>query len=97
MLTGIFLNYLVFGSALLFVASIFFDTSSDLFIGFVIIAANPPGVAIIPFSVKLNGNLNYSIVGVFGAFLASIVLTPAIIELFVGEGGVDSMQFLQLL
>ena len=97
MLTGIFLNYLVVGSVLLLIASIFFDTSSDLFIGFVIIAATPPGVAIIPFSVKLNADLNYSIIGVFGAFLASIVLTPAIIEFFVGSGGVDSMQLLKIM
>jgi len=97
MLMGVFLNYLVFGVFLLLVASLFFDVKSDIFIGFVIIAATPPGVAIIPFSVKLNGDLNYSIVGVFGAFLASIVLTPAIIELFVGEGGVDSMQLLKIM
>ncbi len=97
MLIGILLNYLIFGVLILIVASLFFDVKSDLFIGFVIIAATPPGVAIIPFSVKLNGDLNYSIVGVFGAFLASIFLTPAIIEFFVGNGSVDSMQLFKIM
>jgi len=97
MLIGVFLNYLVFGVALLAIASLFFDVNSDIFIGFVIIAATPPGVAIIPFTVKLKGDLNYSIVGVFGAFLASIFLTPLIIELFVGQAGVDSMQLLKIM
>jgi len=97
MLIGVFLNYLVFGVALLAVAALFFDVNSDIFIGFVIIAATPPGVAIIPFTFKLKGDLNYSIVGVFGAFLASVFLTPLIIELFVGQAGVDSMQLLKIM
>lgn len=97
MLLGVLLNHIIFGILILFTAYLFFGFESELFIGFVIIAATPPGVAIIPFSVKLGGNLNYSIVGTFAAFLVSILFTPLIIESFAGEAGVEPMELLSVM
>ena len=81
MLVGTLLNYFVFGTIVLILAW-FLMPSKELFMGFVIIVAAPPGVAIIPFSGILKGDIEYSILGVFGAFLASIVIAPVLLQLF---------------
>ncbi len=82
--TGILLNYFLFGAVLLSLAY-WLSPSKEIFYGFVVIAATPPGVAIIPFSFILNGNIKLSIIGTLGAFLASIILAPLIIKLFSGN------------
>lgn len=81
MLVGTVLNYFIFGAVVLVLAW-FLMPNNELFMGFVVIVAAPPGVAVIPFSGILKGDIEYSILGVFGAFLASIVIAPALIEIF---------------
>jgi len=94
MLIGVILNHVVFGFFAILSAYIFsFDI--NLFYGFIIIAATPPGVAIIPFTAKLNGNIEYSIIATFGAFLASVFLSPLIIKYFSGSSAVNSFQILK--
>jgi BASS family bile acid:Na+ symporter len=83
MLVGTFLNYFIFGFVVTFLAW-FLMPSKELFFGFVVIAVAPPGVAIVPFSGILKGNMDYSIIGVFGAFLASVFITPVVIGLVSG-------------
>ena len=83
MLIGTFLNYFLFGTVVVFLAWILMP-NEQLFYGFVVIATAPPGVAIVPFSGILKGNMDYSIIGVFGAFLASVIITPVIISLLSG-------------
>jgi len=83
MLMGTFLNYFIFGFVVILKAWILMP-HDQLFYGFVVIAAAPPGVAIVPFSGILKGDIEYSIIGVFGAFLAAIVITPIVIGLFSG-------------
>jgi BASS family bile acid:Na+ symporter len=97
MLIGVFLNHIIFGILILLIAYLIFGFESELFIGFVIIAATPPGVAIIPFTVKLKGNLNYSIIGTFAAFLASVVFTPIIIGSFAAGAGVSPQELLRVM
>ncbi len=84
MATGVLLNYFLFGFVIILLAY-FFAPSTDIFYGFVVIAATPPGVAIIPFSFMLNGNIKLSILGTLGAFIASIFLAPLIIQVFSGN------------
>ncbi|PID88578.1 MAG: hypothetical protein CSB03_00640 [Bacteroidia bacterium] len=91
-LYGFLLNYVLFSAVLLPVAY-FLSPSKEIFYGFVIIAATPPGVAVIPFSYMLGGNLKKSILGTLGGFLASILVTPLMIKLFTGE---ESMSFFEL-
>lgn len=85
---GILLNYLVFGTVLL-TAAYFLSPSKEIFYGFVIIAATPPGVAIIPFSYLLGGDITKSTLGTLGGFLASIILAPFIIMVFTGNKNLD--------
>ncbi|MDX9695709.1 MAG: hypothetical protein RBT49_07960 [Bacteroidales bacterium] len=89
MVTGTFLNYILFGLVVLVLAWFLMPTK-ELFLGFVVIVAAPPGVAVIPFTGILKGDVKYSIIGVFGAFLASIVIAPALIGLFSKAANVSS-------
>ncbi len=90
LLLGTILNYFLFGAVIISLAYILMPIP-ELFLGFVVIAATPPGVAIIPFSHILEGDIKYAIVGVLGGFISSIFLAPAIIGLLSNkEGGVDS-------
>lgn len=88
MLAGIVFNYLLFAIVLLPLAW-WLVPSKMLFYGFVVIAAAPPGVAIIPFSHILNGNVEYSILGVIGAFIGSVVLAPLLVNFFAPAGNVS--------
>ena len=81
MLYSVVLNYLIFSSVLIFLAWLIFD-DPDLFYGFVVIAASPPGVAVIPFTMILHGDMNYSIIGILGVFLISVAVAPLIIIVF---------------
>ncbi len=96
MLVGTVLNYFVFGIVVLILAWLLMPTK-ELFMGFVVVVAAPPGVAVIPFAGILKGDIEYSILGVFGAFLASIAIAPAIIELFAKDADVSSWSLFMLM
>jgi len=96
MLVGTLLNYFIFGIVVLVLAWLLMPTK-ELFMGFVVIVAAPPGVAVIPFAGILKGDIEYSILGVFGAFLASIAIAPAIIELFAKNADVSSWSLFMLM
>lgn len=96
MLTGIALNYVAFSFVILPLAYWLMPTK-DLFYGFVVIAATPPGVAVIPFSFILRGNVVYAIISVTGAFLGSIVLAPIMVKLFAASSGINPIDLLWLM
>ncbi|MDA3953464.1 MAG: hypothetical protein PF485_07440 [Bacteroidales bacterium] len=89
MLVGTILNYFMFGTVVLVLAW-FLMPSKELFMGFVVIVAAPPGVAVIPFSGILKGDIEYSIIGVFGAFIASIVIAPVLIKFFDSSASISA-------
>ncbi len=89
MLIGSFLNYFVFGFVVLVLAWFLMPTK-DLFLGMVVIVAAPPGVAVIPFAGILKGDIEYSILGVFGAFLASIIIAPILVEIFASGASISA-------
>ena len=89
---GFILNYLLFGVVTI-VTAYFLSPTKEIFWGFVIIAATPPGVAIIPFSIILGGNLKHSTLATLGGFIASIFMAPLIIKLFTGN---EDMEILPL-
>lgn len=89
MLVGTFLNYIVFGIVVIILAWFLMPTKG-LFMGFVVIVAAPPGVAVIPFSGILKGDIEYSILGVFGAFLGSVIIAPLLIQVFADGVSISS-------
>ncbi len=90
---AILLNYLLLGAVILVLAWLLMPTR-DLWIGYVLVAAAPPGIAIIPFTYILKGDLRSSMTGTFGAFLLSLLLTPTIVYLFTGEAAVSPYRLL---
>ncbi len=96
MLIGTVLNYFIFGAVVLVLAWFLMPTK-ELFMGFVVIVAAPPGVAVIPFSGILKGDIEYSILGVFGAFLASIVIAPVLIQVFSDGASVSAWSLFVLM
>ena len=86
---GAILNYAVFGAVLLPLAWFLMPTK-ELFYGFVVIVAAPPGVAIIPFSGILKGKVDYAIIAVTGAFVASIAVAPLLVNTFAKSEGISS-------
>jgi BASS family bile acid:Na+ symporter len=82
-LWGIALNYGILGSLILALSG-FFIRDLDLWDGFVIMSAVPPAVAVIPFSVILNGNQSFALIGTIGCYLAALGITPLVAYLFLG-------------
>ncbi len=96
LIMGAFLNYIVFGLVMIFCAWLLMPDEM-LFYGFVIVAAAPPGVAVIPFTYMLKGNLNYAIVGTLGAFIGSVFMAPLFVRFFANSDGVDPFQLFILM
>lgn len=80
LLLGILMNYLLL-SSLIILFTFLFISDSKLRIGMIMVAAAPPGVAIIPFSAILSGNILLSLFATFGAYLSAIILTPTLLFL----------------
>jgi BASS family bile acid:Na+ symporter len=82
-LVGMAMNYGLLGGVLLGLSRFLID---DPFLkdGFVIMAAVPPAVAVIPFSVILGGNQTLSLIATIGCYLAALFLTPLIALAFLG-------------
>jgi BASS family bile acid:Na+ symporter len=96
MLVGVLLNYVVYAIVMIGLAYLIID-DKELFYGFVVIATTPPGVAIIPFSYILQGDVEYSIKGVLGAFLCTVFVTPFAVGWITGNDGIESFELFMLM
>jgi bile acid:Na+ symporter, BASS family len=90
-LTALLLNFVLLGSLILLLAWWLMPTQ-ELWVGYVLVATAPPGIAIIPFTYVLKGNLRLSFQGTFGAYLVCLVLTPALVYLFTGVATVSPLR-----
>lgn len=93
-LESVILNYIIHGAIVISLAYFFADKAS--FYGFVVIAATPPGVAILPFTHTFKGNLDYSFKGILGTYLLSIIITPLIISIFAEDAILNNTVLLML-
>ena len=96
MLKGAVFNYFIYAVIMIGAAHLFIK-DKELFYGFVIIATTAPGVAIIPFSNILKGDIEYAVKGVLGAFICTIVLTPFLVGYLTGNDGISSSQLFILM
>jgi len=86
-LESVLLNYIIHGAILLIPAYFLFDKT--IFNGFVVIAATPPGVAIIPFTYTFKGDIDYSFKGILGTYILAIIIAPLIISIFSENTSLD--------
>ncbi|MBI9063028.1 MAG: hypothetical protein JEZ14_13690 [Marinilabiliaceae bacterium] len=96
MMVGALLNYVIYAIIMIALAKWLID-DQILFYGFVVIATTPPGVAIVPFSSILKGDVEYSIKGVFGAFMCTVFITPFAVGWITGSNGVSSIDLFILM
>ena len=85
---SVLLNYVILGAAILIPARLLLP-ERELWIGFVIAAAAPPGVGVIPFTHITGGDVGFSLLGIVGTYVASLVITPAMAFLLIGENVLD--------
>jgi BASS family bile acid:Na+ symporter len=76
-LLGIIMNYFILGNILIGLSALMIRDET-LWTGFVLLAAVPPAVAVIPFSGFLGGNGLISLIGTVGAYLGALVIMPVI-------------------
>jgi BASS family bile acid:Na+ symporter len=95
-LAGIACHYAVMSVLILLIAR-FLVHDHDLWLGFVMVAASPPGVAVVPFTYILGGRVALSALGTFAAFAASLLFAPAITFLFIGQSLVTPGQMAAVL
>jgi bile acid:Na+ symporter, BASS family len=74
---GIIMNYIILGNVIIGLSA-FMIRDETIWTGFILLAAVPPAVAVIPFSEFLNGNRNLSLIGTVGAYLGGLTIMPLI-------------------
>jgi len=92
-LTGIVMNYVVLGGIILVLSKLFIHDEA-LWSGFVILAAVPPAVAVIPFTLFLKGDTDFSLIGTISAYLGALLITPLMVLLFIGTSFVDPLKLM---
>jgi bile acid:Na+ symporter, BASS family len=95
-LTGLLLNYVLLGGALLGM-NFALIRDDNLRAGFVIMAAVPPAVAVIPFSSLLKGDSSFSLVATIGCYLGALVIMPLLTLALLGEGFADSRKLILIM
>ena len=95
-LVGIVMNYFVLGGTLLLL-NYFLISDPEISAGFVLLAAVPPAVAVIPFSTMFHGNLNFAMLAAIGAYLSGLLITPGIAVFFLGSSFVRPLKLLLVL
>ena len=95
-LAALALNYIVLSGAFIGL-SFLIISDSELHTGFVLLAAGPPAVAVIPLTYLLGGNTKFSLVGNVAAYIAALAITPAISILFLGTNFIEPTRLLTTL
>ena len=93
---SVLLNFVLQGAAILIPARLLLR-EPELWVGFVIAAATPPGAAIVPFTAITGGDMTFSLLGTVGGYLASLLVTPAMTLLLAGGSGVDPLHLARIL
>jgi len=95
-LGGLAMNYVLLGGFILGL-NILLVQDEALRSGFVIIAAVPPAVAVIPFTGFLNGNSAFSLIGSIGSYLGALIITPLIVLGLLGGGLIEPVKLLVIM
>ena len=95
-LGGIVMNYALLGGFILGLSMLLIHDEA-LRCGFVLIAAVPPAVAVIPFTGFLNGNSAFSLIGSIGSYLGALIITPLIVLGLLGGGLIEPVKLLVIM
>jgi BASS family bile acid:Na+ symporter len=81
-LIGILMTYGILSAVILILSSGLMK-DENLRLGFVLIAAAPPAVAVIPFAAMLEGDVSDALSGTVASYLAALLLMPLIFGLWI--------------
>jgi bile acid:Na+ symporter, BASS family len=95
-LYGILMTYIILGGVIL-IASALLISNQNIWIGFVLIAAVPPAVAVIPFTAMLEGNVSFTLSGTVASYLAALLLMPLIFWIFIGTSFADPYKLIRIM
>ena len=95
-LTTLLLNYVILAFILIGLATLFIP-EYELWAGFVILAAVPPAIDIIPFTYHLKGDFEFSLIGTVGACIAALLIIPLISISFLGVSVIPPGRLLLIL
>jgi BASS family bile acid:Na+ symporter len=90
-LGGLAMNYALLGGFILGLNTLLIRDEA-LRYGFIIIAAVPPAVAVIPFTGFLNGNSTFSLIGSIGGYLGALIITPLIVLGLLGRASIEPLK-----
>jgi len=90
------INY-IFLSGLILLANYLLIRDPDLYVGFVVMAAIPPAVAVLPFTYLLRGEMMVSLIGTASLYLLALVVAPFISLQFLAVGEIDPLKLFSVL
>ena len=94
-LLGIIMSYIILGNIIIGLSELLIRDET-LWTGFVLLAAAPPAVAVIPFSGFLRGNGPLSLIGTVGAYLGALVIMPLIALTLLSSAAFDPIKLLMI-
>jgi len=95
-LFGLLMTYVILGGVILAAAALLIN-AQNIWIGFVLIAAVPPAVAVIPFTAILEGNVSYTLSGTVASYLAALAIIPLMFWIFIGTGFADPYKLIRIM
>ena len=95
-LAGILMTYIILSGVILLVSALLID-DNNLWIGFVLIAAVPPAVAVIPFTAILEGNVSSTLSGTVASYLAALLIMPLMFWIFIGTSFDDPYKLVRIM
>jgi BASS family bile acid:Na+ symporter len=95
-LAGIMMTYVILNGTILLLSALLIG-DRNLWIGFVLIAAVPPAVAVIPFTAILEGNVSSTLSGTVASYLAALLIMPLMFWIFIGAGFDDPYKLVRIM
>jgi BASS family bile acid:Na+ symporter len=95
-LNGIAMNFVLLGGFILGL-NVLLIHDEAFRSGFILLAAVPPAVAVIPFTGFLNGNSAFSLIGTIGCYLGALIITPVIALGFLGSSFVEPVKIFTIM
>jgi BASS family bile acid:Na+ symporter len=90
------INY-VFLSGFILLANDLLIRDYDLYVGFIVMAAIPPAVAVLPFTYLLKGEMMVSLIGSASLYLLALVMAPLISLHLLEVGRIDLVKLISVL
>lgn len=87
-LKGILMNYLILATVIIALSALMIRDEA-LRVGFILVAAVPPAVAVIPFANLLEGDQTLALIGTVGAYMAALIVMPAITLNLIGASFIE--------